>query len=204
MAKMITRKIVITPPPIYPSVACARQSGNRGMFKKIYMFINLGPLRSSLFNKLHIFSEWIRYFVWNFKGYLWNSTQNILPTHWKYDFFCTVKNSKSHRFKSSYAHLNWQKKHNLGQMWPYGISRPQWVMDNILSGCLVTSCYDPSVAAYCVWPATSQCSAIHQLEWLGPILSTTLLIFRHQGNYDIMTGTERLPFCRRHFQMYFL
>ena len=25
----------------------------------------------------------VRYFVWNFKGYLWNSTQNILPIHWK-------------------------------------------------------------------------------------------------------------------------
>ena len=28
------------------------------------------------------FNVWVRYFVWNFKGDLWNSTQNILPIHW--------------------------------------------------------------------------------------------------------------------------
>ena len=27
--------------------------------------------------------EFLRYFVWNFKGTLWNSTQNILPIHRK-------------------------------------------------------------------------------------------------------------------------
>ena len=26
---------------------------------------------------------WVRYFAWNFKGYLCNSTQNILHIHWK-------------------------------------------------------------------------------------------------------------------------
>ena len=29
------------------------------------------------------FNVWVRYFVWNFKGTLWNSTQNISPIHWK-------------------------------------------------------------------------------------------------------------------------
>ena len=29
------------------------------------------------------FNVWIRYFVWNFKGTFWNSTQNILPILWK-------------------------------------------------------------------------------------------------------------------------
>ena len=28
------------------------------------------------------FNVRVRYFVWNFKGTLWNSTQNILPIHW--------------------------------------------------------------------------------------------------------------------------
>ena len=37
--------------------------------------------------KYSSFSEWARYFVWNFKGYLWNSTQNILPIHWKIRFW---------------------------------------------------------------------------------------------------------------------
>ena len=26
---------------------------------------------------------WVIYFGWNFKGILWNSTQNIFPMHWK-------------------------------------------------------------------------------------------------------------------------
>ena len=47
---------------------------------------------SSLISELLNFQYWIkiasfnvrvRYFVWNFKGSLWNSTQNILPIHWK-------------------------------------------------------------------------------------------------------------------------
>ena len=29
------------------------------------------------------FNVCVRYFVWNFTGNLWNSTQNILPKHWK-------------------------------------------------------------------------------------------------------------------------
>ena len=28
------------------------------------------------------FNVWVRYFEWNFKGTLWNSTQNILPIHY--------------------------------------------------------------------------------------------------------------------------
>ena len=34
---------------------------------------------------------WVRYFVWNFKGYLWNSTQNILPIHEKCGFYSQMK-----------------------------------------------------------------------------------------------------------------
>ena len=26
---------------------------------------------------------WVKHVVWNFKGYLWNSIQNLLPIHWK-------------------------------------------------------------------------------------------------------------------------
>ena len=45
--------------------------------------------------KIISFNVWLRYFVWNFKGYLWNSTQNILPMHrkvifvqhWNFNFF---------------------------------------------------------------------------------------------------------------------
>ena len=33
--------------------------------------------------KIKYFNVWVRYFVWNFKDPLWNSTQNILPIYWK-------------------------------------------------------------------------------------------------------------------------
>ena len=29
--------------------------------------------------------------MWNFKGYLWNSTQNILPIHWKMQFLFNIQ-----------------------------------------------------------------------------------------------------------------
>ena len=38
--------------------------------------------------------------MWNFKGYLWNSTQNILPIHWKLWILFTGENLRALRFKS--------------------------------------------------------------------------------------------------------
>ena len=51
------------------------------------------------------FNVWARYFVWNFKGYLWNSTQNILPIHWKMWILFTSENLRALRFKSSKVFL---------------------------------------------------------------------------------------------------
>ena len=39
------------------------------------------------------FNVWVRYFVWNLKGTLWNSTQNILPIHWNTSFLYNCKSS---------------------------------------------------------------------------------------------------------------
>ena len=36
-------------------------------------------------------------FVWNFKGYLWNSTQNIWPIHWKMWILFTCENFRAHK-----------------------------------------------------------------------------------------------------------
>ena len=47
----------------------------------------------------------VRYFVWNFKGYLWNSTQNILPIHWKMWISFTYENLRALWFKSSLVFL---------------------------------------------------------------------------------------------------
>ena len=41
--------------------------------------------------KIVSFNVWITYFVWNFKGALWNSTQNILFMHWK---MCSLLRSR--------------------------------------------------------------------------------------------------------------
>ena len=43
--------------------------------------------------------------MWNFKGTLWNSTQNILPIHWKIWFLYNIEILRALRFKSSYAFL---------------------------------------------------------------------------------------------------
>ena len=42
------------------------------------------------------FNVWVRYFVWNFKGTLWNSTQNILPIHWKMYILYANENLRAH------------------------------------------------------------------------------------------------------------
>ena len=52
------------------------------------------------------FKVWVRYFVWNFKGYLWNSTQNSLPIHKKISFFLKCWKFKSPRFRSLYEFCN--------------------------------------------------------------------------------------------------
>ena len=41
--------------------------------------------------KVTSFNVCVRYFVWNFKGTLWNFTQNISPAHWNICFYSHVK-----------------------------------------------------------------------------------------------------------------
>ena len=43
--------------------------------------------------------------MWNFKGTLSNSTQHILPIHWKIRFLYNIGILRALRFKSSYAFL---------------------------------------------------------------------------------------------------
>ena len=43
--------------------------------------------------------------MWNFKGTLWNSAQNILHIHWKIWFLYIIEILRALRFKSSYAFL---------------------------------------------------------------------------------------------------
>ena len=76
-----------------------------GHFKNTYELLNLRALKYSPADKTYIFNVWVRYFAWNFKGTLWNSTQNILLIHWKIWFSYNIEILRALRFKSSYAFL---------------------------------------------------------------------------------------------------
>ena len=65
------------------------------MGSSIYELLNF-----NLWMKSTSFNVWVRYFVWNFKGTLWNSTQNILPIHWKIRFLYNIEILRALRFKS--------------------------------------------------------------------------------------------------------
>ena len=71
-----------------------------GRFKNTCELLNF-----HLSMKFTSFNVWVRYFVWNFKGTLWNFTQNILPIHWKILFLYNFEILRALRFKSSYAFL---------------------------------------------------------------------------------------------------
>ena len=72
--------------------------------------------------------------MWNFKGTLWNSTQNIQPIHWKILFLYNIEILRALSFKSSYAFLKRPPGHCLNQyssksVMPYGVPRGQWIND---------------------------------------------------------------------------
>ena len=56
---------------------------NRGAFQNNYELLNLRALKFHPSIKSASFIVWVRHFVWNFEYTIWNSTQNILPIHWK-------------------------------------------------------------------------------------------------------------------------
>ena len=63
------------------------------------------------------FNVWVRYCVRNW--HLWNSTQNILPIHWKIWFLFNTEILRALRFKSSYAFLKRPPD-------PYAYMRSTW------------------------------------------------------------------------------
>ena len=77
----------------------------RVCFKNTYEFLNLRALKLSPLNKINIFQCMGKIFVWNFKGTLWNSTQNILPIYWKIWFLYNTEISRALIFKSPYMHF---------------------------------------------------------------------------------------------------
>ena len=76
-----------------------------GGFKNTYELLNLRALKFSSVTESTSFNVWVKYFVWNFKGTLWNSTQNIIPIHWKIWFLYNIEILRALGFKSSYSFL---------------------------------------------------------------------------------------------------
>ena len=77
-------------------VCCIHMCVSGGHFKNTYELLNLRALKFSPVNKMGKI-----YFVRNFKGTLWNSTQNIIPIHWKVWFSYNIEILRALRVKSS-------------------------------------------------------------------------------------------------------
>ena len=74
-------------------------------FRNTYELLHLRALKFSPVNKIHIFQCMCMIFLWNFKGTLWNSTQNILPIQWKIRIVYNIEILRALRSKSSYVFL---------------------------------------------------------------------------------------------------
>ena len=72
-----------------------------GYFKNAYELFNLRALKFSPVNKIHKIQCMSKIFCVDFEEYLWNSTQNILPTHWKMQFLHNVEILRALRFERS-------------------------------------------------------------------------------------------------------
>ena len=78
----------------------------QGVFKKNRVWAHKTKrFLDSILYKIISFNVWVGYFVWHFKGYLWNSTQNISLIHWKVWILFTGEYLRALRFKSSYVFL---------------------------------------------------------------------------------------------------
>ena len=98
-----------------------------------------------MWRKCTSFNVWVTFFVWNFKGYLWNSTQNIVPIHWKVRFLYNVENVRALIFKSSCAFL---KRH---PAWSYLVCRSQfWRMRRLQTGTIMWLALHVSHLRFCV------------------------------------------------------
>ena len=79
--------------------------GAWGRFKNTCELLNPRALKISKLYTNRMFQCMRRYFVWNFKGSLWNSAQNILSIHWNMCILFTGEILRAFRFKSSSAFL---------------------------------------------------------------------------------------------------
>ena len=69
-----------------------------GHFKNLYKLVNLRALKFSTWYKNRIFQCVGKIFCVEFQSSLWNSTQNILPIHWKMYSLLISENFQAPRF----------------------------------------------------------------------------------------------------------
>ena len=72
-----------------------------------------GEIQGRSCKKIHIFQCLVRYFMWNINSSLWNSTQNILPTHWKMQLVSNIEISRALDIRACKHFLNtpWFSNH---------------------------------------------------------------------------------------------
>ena len=88
-----------------------------GRFKNAYELINLRALKISMLYKIASFNVWVRYLVWNFKGILWNSAENILPIHWKMCILLAGENLRALSFKELVSKGFWNDSRDRKDLW---------------------------------------------------------------------------------------
>ena len=101
--------------------------------------------------------------MWNFKGTLWNSTQNILPIYWKIWLLYNIEIVRALRFKSSYAflkcplrlpvtklHLKDNSRTKFTSWWHYDIEMLSALLTHCDGDSPVTGSF-PSQRSYLMW-----------------------------------------------------
>ena len=132
----------------------------RGRFKNTYELLNLRALNFSTANKIHMFQCMCKIFAWNFKGTLWNSTQNILPTHWQTWFLYIIEILRALRFKNSYLFLKRPADHLCAG--PENIRDPNFVI-NVSIDSPHTVAFSLLLASIICWKSSS--SRWFQTRW---------------------------------------
>ena len=122
----------------------SNHGGSGGHFKNTYELLNLRALKFSRINEICIFQCIGKiFFVWNFKGTLWNSTKNISPIYWKVWFLYNIEISRALRIKSSYVflkcrpgHLIWSDMHGHVQVVDLAVFSAierRWILRSMLA-----------------------------------------------------------------------
>ena len=86
---------------------------------RVKTLVNLRILKISILKKTVSLNVLVRYFVWNFEGFLWNSTQNTLQIHWKICRSLISEDLRAPRLTSSQVFLKrpWSPNSTVAPSW---------------------------------------------------------------------------------------